>query len=102
MARDVPRPSRRSRMRPRAVPAVRLLLATALIAPNAASAQDSVYTLTVDPNATGPIVDDTMYGIFYEDINRAADGGLYAELVQNRAFEYDPADNTDHVPLTST
>jgi hypothetical protein len=29
-----------------------------------------------------------MYGVFFEDINRAADGGLYAELVQNRSFEY--------------
>jgi hypothetical protein len=34
-----------------------------------------------------------MYGVFFEDINRAADGGLYAELVQNRSFEYDQADN---------
>jgi DUF1680 family protein len=30
--------------------------------------------------------------IFFEDISYAADGGLYAELVQNRDFEYDPAD----------
>ncbi len=29
-----------------------------------------------------------MYGIFFEDINHAADGGLYAELLQNRDFEY--------------
>jgi alpha-L-arabinofuranosidase len=101
MARDLPRPSRRPRTRPRAVPAVGVLLATALIAPHAASAQDSAYTLTVAPDATGPMVDDTMYGVFYEDINRAADGGLYAELVQNRSFEYDPADNADYVPLTS-
>lgn len=31
-------------------------------------------------------------GIFFEDINYAADGGLYAELVQNRDFEYKPSD----------
>lgn len=30
-----------------------------------------------------------MYGIFFEDINYAADGGLYAELVKNRSFEFD-------------
>lgn len=30
----------------------------------------------------------TMYGIFFEDINFAADGGLYAELVKNRSFEF--------------
>ena len=29
-----------------------------------------------------------LYGLFFEDINYAADGGLYAELVQNRSFEY--------------
>ena len=32
----------------------------------------------------------TFYGVFFEDINYAADGGLYAELIQNRSFEYDP------------
>ena len=31
-----------------------------------------------------------LIGIFYEDINYAADGGLYAELIQNRDFEYNP------------
>ncbi|WP_044252335.1 alpha-L-arabinofuranosidase C-terminal domain-containing protein [Rhodopirellula sp. SWK7] len=35
---------------------------------------------------------DTLYGLFYEDINYAADGGLYAELVQNRSFEYFPVE----------
>jgi len=29
-----------------------------------------------------------MYGIFFEDINYAADGGLYGELVKNRSFEF--------------
>lgn len=33
-----------------------------------------------------------LIGIFFEDINYAADGGLYAELIQNRDFEFDPAD----------
>lgn len=33
-----------------------------------------------------------LFGIFFEDLNYAADGGLYAELVQNRSFEYSPAD----------
>lgn len=32
-------------------------------------------------------VSEVMYGLFYEDINNAADGGIYAELVQNRSFE---------------
>ncbi len=37
-------------------------------------------------------ISDMLMGIFYEDINYAADGGLYAELVQNRGFEYNPSD----------
>lgn len=40
-----------------------------------------------------------LYGIFFEDINYAADGGLYAELVQNRAFEYSSLDNAQFRPL---
>lgn len=41
------------------------------------------------------------YGIFFEDINHAADGGLYAEMVQNREFEFSPLDNTNYRPLTT-
>lgn len=37
-------------------------------------------------------ISDKLIGIFFEDISNAADGGLYAELIQNRDFEYDPAD----------
>jgi hypothetical protein len=37
-----------------------------------------------------------MYGIFFEDINFAADGGLYAELVRNRSFEFLPVDNRNY------
>ncbi|MFE9997751.1 alpha-L-arabinofuranosidase C-terminal domain-containing protein [Streptomyces avermitilis] len=59
------------------------------------------YAIAVDPKGSGAKIDDTMYGVFFEDINRAADGGLYAELVQNRSFEYATADNTSYTPLTS-
>ncbi|MXN89666.1 alpha-L-arabinofuranosidase [Flavobacterium sp. Sd200] len=37
-------------------------------------------------------ISDMLVGVFFEDINYAADGGLYAELVQNRDFEYAPSD----------
>ncbi|AHW59500.1 Carbohydrate binding domain-containing protein [Draconibacterium orientale] len=37
-------------------------------------------------------ISDMLIGIFFEDINYAADGGLYAELVQNRGFEYQLSD----------
>lgn len=44
--------------------------------------------LTVHAGKTGAEVSPTMWGIFFEDINFAADGGLYAELVKNRSFEF--------------
>ena len=44
-------------------------------------------TLNVDMNQQKAI-SDKLVGIFFEDISYAADGGLYAELVQNRDFEY--------------
>jgi hypothetical protein len=43
--------------------------------------------LTVHMDQPGATVSPTLYGLFFEDINRAGDGGLYAELVQNRSFE---------------
>ena len=48
-------------------------------------------TITLQPGKAKSISDKLM-GIFFEDINYAADGGLYAELIQNRDFEYEPAD----------
>ena len=39
-------------------------------------------------------ISDKLIGIFFEDISYAADGGLYAEMVQNRDFEYTPADHS--------
>ena len=48
-------------------------------------------TMTVNMNDKLKI-SDTMFGIFFEDINYGADGGLYAELVANRDFECTPAD----------
>lgn len=44
--------------------------------------------ILVDTKGKGPAVPSTMYGIFFEDINFAADGGLYAEMVKNRSFEF--------------
>ena len=43
--------------------------------------------ITVDVNKDGAAIPPTLYGIFYEEINHAGDGGLYAELVRNRGFE---------------
>lgn len=59
-----------------------LLLAAAAMA----GAQNSPLTLSM--SKTGKTVSPDMYGIFMEDINFAADGGLYAEMIKNRSFEY--------------
>lgn len=48
-----------------------------------------VTQLDLDLSASGKKVQPTMYGIFFEDINFSADGGLYAELIKNRSFEFD-------------
>ena len=45
-------------------------------------------TVTADAGVTTVEMSDTLYGLFFEDINYGADGGLYAELLQNRSFEY--------------
>ena len=55
-------------------------------------------TLAVDMTRQKAI-SDKLIGIFFEDISYAADGGLYAELIQNRDFEYTPK---DHGGWTST
>lgn len=53
---------------------------------NIANAQ---VVINIDANKRGALISPTHYGIFYEDINHAADGGLYAELIRNRSFEDD-------------
>ena len=52
------------------------------------SAHAQVNKLTVQADKVGAPIQSTMYGIFFEDINFAADGGLYGELVKNRSFEF--------------
>lgn len=49
------------------------------------------HTFDVNTKKVGAKVQPTMYGIFFEDINYAADGGLYGELVKNRSFEFPDA-----------
>lgn len=53
------------------------------------NAANSQVVINIDADKRGPMVSTTHYGIFYEDINHAADGGLYAELIRNRSFEDD-------------
>ncbi|MFY1649762.1 alpha-L-arabinofuranosidase C-terminal domain-containing protein [Solwaraspora sp. WMMB762] len=86
------------------------LLVGSLVAAGVAAAGPSLadpprpepeYTITVDPASAGVPISDTMYGVFFEDINYAADGGLYAELVRNRSFEFLPVDNQSFTGLTA-
>ena len=57
-------------------------------------------TLRVDMSQQKAI-SDKLIGIFFEDISYAADGGLYAELVQNRDFEYSSKDRREWGPATA-
>lgn len=56
--------------------------------------------LTVNTQEKGESLGD-MFGIFFEDLNHAADGGLYAELIRNRSFEFAPIDNPSYHALTA-
>lgn len=59
-----------------------------------------IATLVVDGSKRKKISDE-LIGVFFEDINYSADGGLYAELVQNRGFEYSPKDRGEWNAKTS-
>ena len=48
----------------------------------------------------GKKISPDLFGLFFEDINYSADGGLYAELVQNRSFEYSPTDHQGWNPFS--
>ena len=66
-----------------------LLTTLALAAGLTAAAQTAnTHELVIQTKKVGAEIQPTMYGLFFEDINYAADGGLYAELVKNRSFEF--------------
>ena len=46
-----------------------------------------MYRINIKTNEKITNVSRSLYGLFFEDINRAGDGGLYAELLRNRAFD---------------
>ena len=50
--------------------------------------QAQTHEFVIQTKKVGAEIQPTMYGLFFEDINYAADGGLYAELVKNRSFEF--------------
>ncbi|MGN6238757.1 MAG: alpha-L-arabinofuranosidase C-terminal domain-containing protein [Cellulosimicrobium cellulans] len=72
--------------------------ATKLTITPAASAD---HEITVDLAGERTEMSHELYGIYYQDINNAADGGLYAELVRNRSFEFTTQDNGSFNGLTA-
>ena len=81
----------------------RLILTAAVLTafPAAMLHAQQVSTLEINLKKAGAPVQETMYGIFFEDISYAADGGLYAELVQNRDFEYNSKDRREWTSTTA-
>src|SRR3954468_24058333 len=76
-----------------------ICLLVPLLALSAFAAPANVLTVALDAPAK-PISPD-LFGIFFEDLNYAADGGLYAELIQNRSFEYNATEQMDWSPFTA-
>ncbi len=68
------------------------------LSPSALEAQST--RLTVDVDRPGHKVSPTLWGIFFEDINLSADGGIYPELVRNRSFE--DAEKPEYWTLANT
>ena len=64
------------------------MVVAALMVSGSAAADNHV--INVNAKKAGAAIQPTMYGIFFEDINFAADGGLYGELLKNRSFEFAP------------
>ncbi len=78
-----------------AVASLSLLISGLSASAGCLAAAESVphsHTLSISPQQRGTMVGELHYGIFLEDINHAADGGLYAELIRNRSFEDDAHD----------
>lgn len=67
---------------------MRKLLTIAAAAALSLSASTATNNLTLKADKPGAPIQPTMYGLFFEDINFGADGGLYAEKIKNRSFEF--------------
>jgi len=65
------------------------ILAMILLVAVFSSCKQQPISITIDVDNPKAEIQPTMWGVFFEDINFAADGGIYAELVMNRSFEFD-------------
>lgn len=70
------------------------LLVCALVACCSILAQ-AAGPVTLKVGAIAKPISPDLFGVFFEDINYSADGGLYAELIQNRSFDYSPVEQID-------
>src|ERR1041385_35816 len=77
-----------------------LLFAPLLVLLSSFSLSAAPASITVDVSHPGHVISPTLYGIFFEDINCSADGGLYGELIRNRNFE--DSDRAEHWSVIST
>ncbi|MCQ2147718.1 MAG: alpha-L-arabinofuranosidase [Bacteroidales bacterium] len=67
---------------------ISLYAAAAVAALSVASCSEKPdHSYVIDADRLGAEIQPTMYGVFFEDINYAADGGIYAEMIENRSFE---------------
>lgn len=64
------------------------LLTCALALSSVLGSFAQTHVMDINTKKVGAPVQKTMYGLFFEDINYAADGGLYGELIKNRSFEF--------------
>ncbi len=78
---------------------IRSLVVVALALMGACVLHAAPASLTVDVDKPGVKISPTLWGIFFEDINLSADGGIYPELVRNRSFE--DANRPDHWQLVN-
>src|ERR1035441_4205363 len=64
------------------------IIATVLLSAAVARGQSAV-TVTIQASQPGAVISTNLFGIFFEEINYGGEGGIYAEMVRNRAF-YSP------------
>lgn len=77
------------------------LLCILLLASTSPSGTRAASMTTIDIDGPLKPISPDLFGIFFEDLNYAADGGLYAELVQNRSFEYAATEQAHWTPMTA-
>jgi len=75
----------------RVLPRSCIIALMSIVACSMSLGAERVVQLVVRADRSGAKISPTMYGVFFEDINFGADGGLYAELVKNRSFEFPEA-----------